>query len=140
MNTTKSARISLAVFSLAMLTTIYLLQHFNYLALFTKASDQHPNYQFAFNRIVRFLLNDSFAILLIYTLFNKKSYVQIAFMVQLFGLFIIMPIYLYFKLTLEGPTEISSPLLSYIHRIVIHPFLILLLIPAFLFINNNKKA
>ena len=129
-------RIIYLLFSILGLAIIYLFQQFNYLEFFTtllsgNPKDYHPNFVFAFNRITRFVFNDLLAILLIYSIFMQRKYVIIGFIVQLFGLLIVLPVYLYFKLSLEGDTEISSPLLSFVHRIVIHPIMILLLIPAF---------
>jgi len=136
-------RILLLALSISGLAIIYLFQHFNYLYFFTtlinETTDQyHPNFVFVFNRSVRFLLNDLLAILLIYAIFFQRKYVIIGFIIQLFGLLIILPIYFYFKLSFEGDSEISSPLLSFIHRIVIHPIIILLLIPAFYYQSKLK--
>ncbi|MCB0506618.1 MAG: exosortase F system-associated protein, partial [Cyclobacteriaceae bacterium] len=77
-------------------------------------------------------------ILLIYTIFKDKNLIKIAFFIQLLELFVILPIYFYFKLSLEGPSEISSPLLSFIHRIVVNPIIMLLLIPAFMFQKRSS--
>lgn len=137
-------RILLLAISILGLATIYLFQHFNYLNFFTELfngdpKDYHPNFVFAFNRITRFVFNDLLAILLIYVIFTNRKYVILGFLVQLFGLFIILPVYLYFKLTFEGDSEISSPLLSFIHRIIINPILVLLLIPAFLYQQQKDK-
>ena len=130
-------RILFIVISLTGLFLVYLFQNFNYLQFLTGASDYNPNFIFSFNRITRFILNDLLAILLIWAIFYDRRYVLVAFIVQAFGLFIIMPTYLIIKLSLEGDSEISSPLLSFLHRLIIHPFLILLLIPAFL-LQNRK--
>ena len=69
----------------------------------------------------------------------QRKYVLIGFIVQLIGLFIVLPVYLYIKLSLEGDSEISSPLLSFVHRIVIHPIMVLLLIPAFYYQESKQK-
>ncbi len=126
-----------AVIAVVGLALIYLFQRFDYLAFFRDllAIEMLPtaNFTFAFNRVSRFILNDLFAILLIFALFRNRNYVLVAFAVQLFGLLVVLPLYLYLKLTIEGPSEISSPLLSHLHRIIIHPVMILLLIPAFYF-------
>jgi len=117
-----------------MLITMYMLQRANYCSLIYGALSADPpseNLQFIFNRTLRFLINDLSVILLIYVIFERTGLVRIAFFVQLFGLFIVLPLYFYFKLTLEGPSEISSPLLSFIHRVVVNPIIMLLLIPAF---------
>ena len=111
-------------------------QEFNYLQ-FISGQDYSPNLDFVFNRTIRFIINDLLAILLIWAIFFKTKYVQIAFVVQAFSLTIILPLYYYFKLTFENVDDISGPLFSFIHRIIINPMLILLLIPAF-FIQNQK--
>ena len=126
------------------LATIYLFQHFNYLNFFSELfngnpKDYHPNFVFAFNRITRYVFNDLLAILMIYALFTQRKYVMMGFIVQLIGLFIVLPVYLYIKLSLEGDSEISSPLLSFVHRIVIHPIMVLLLIPAFYYQESKQK-
>ena len=139
-------RIIYFLISILGLAAIYLFQHFNYLNFFIEllnenSRDYHPNFVFAFNRITRFVFNDLLAILLIYSIFMQRKYVLIGFIVQLIGLFIVLPVYLYIKLSLEGDSEISSPLLSFVHRIIIHPIMILLLIPAFFYQKQfNKKG
>ena len=117
-----------------MLVVMYMLQRTNYCELIYGIIDidlPSANAQFIFNRTLRFLINDLSVILLIYVIFESCGLVKIAFFVQLFGLFVVLPLYFYFKLTLEGTSEISSPLLSFIHRIIVNPILMLLLIPAF---------
>jgi len=132
---------SLGLLAILMLVLVYMLQRTNYCAIiYSTAGFDLPsaNAQFVFNRTLRFLINDLSVILLIYVIFESRGLVKIAFFVQLFGLFIILPLYFYFKLTLEGPSEISSPLLSFIHRVVVNPILMLLLIPAFYYQEHLK--
>ena len=130
-------RISLAVLSISGLVFVYIYQHFNYVALFSGA-ELSTNAVFIFNRISRFIINDLLAILLIWSIFRERKYVVVAFIVQAFGLFVVVPSYLILKLTLEGTSEISSPLLSFLHRVIINPIMILLLIPAFLIQKKQK--
>jgi exosortase F-associated protein len=138
----KRQRFSLGLLAILMLILMYMLQRTNYCTvIYTTIGLELPseNFQFIFNRTLRFFVNDLSVILLIYVIFQSRGLVKIAFFVQLFGLFIILPLYFFFKLTLEGPSEISSPLLSFIHRIVVNPILMLLLIPAFYYqkrLNN----
>ena len=117
---------------------IYLFQHFNYLEFLTGSKDYNPNFIFAFNRTLRFILNDLLAVLLIWAIFYERKYVFVAFIIQAVGLFLLLPAYLILKLSIEGASEISSPLLSFLHRIIINPVIILLLIPAF-YIQKQKK-
>ena len=125
-----SLRIFLAVISVSGLAFVYIYQHFNYVELFSGA-EHSANAVFIFNRISRFIINDLLAILLIWSIFRERKYVVVAFIVQAFGLFVVVPAYLLLKLTLEGTSEISSPLLSFLHRVIINPIIMLLLIPAF---------
>jgi len=127
-------RLSYGLMAVLVLVLMYLMQRYNYAsALFSLLGLDLPseNFKFIFNRTFRYLINDLSVILLIYVLFENRALTQVAFGLQLFGLLIILPLYFFFKLSLEGPSEISSPLLSFIHRIVVNPILMLLLIPAF---------
>ena len=130
----KRQKYTFGLLAILMLILMYMLQRANYCAIiYDTAGLDIPsaNAQFIFNRTLRFLINDLSVILLIYVIFESRGLVKIAFFVQLFGLFVILPLYFYFKLTLEGPSEISSPLFSFVHRIIVNPILMLLLIPAF---------
>jgi len=83
---------------------------------------------FIFNRSIRFILNDLLAIGLIHALFNNRRFTLLAFYVQIFGMvFILFP---YFIAKLYYPSY-NGPLINFIHRIILNPLLILLLIPAF---------
>ena len=142
-------RITYGLMAVLLLILMYMLQRLNYCALLFSAFSlpdgqagfQLPsdNFQFIFNRTIRYIINDLSVILLIFVLFQNRALTQVAFALQLFGLIVILPIYFYIKLSLEGPTEISSPLLSFIHRIVVNPILMLLLIPAFFYQQKIQK-
>ena len=134
----KPARIILAVIAISGLAMIYFFQRFNYHEFLTGSNDYSPNFIFVFNRTLRFIFNDLLAILLIWAIFQERKYVLVAFIVQAFGLFLVLPLYFILKLSFEGASEISSPLLSFLHRIIINPVIILLLIPAF-YIQKEKK-
>ena len=85
-------------------------------------------YHFIINRSFRFILNDGLAIALIYALFGERKYVIFAVYVQVAGLlFILIP---YFIIKLNYP-HYNGPLINFIHRLVLNPLLLLLLIPAF---------
>ena len=137
----KRQKYSLGLLAILMLILMYMLQRTNYCDIiysFLGLDLPSNNFQFIFNRTLRFLINDLSVLLLIYVIFESRGLVKIAFFVQLFGLFVILPLYFYFKLTFEGPSEISSPLLSFIHRIIVNPILMLLLIPAFYYQKRIK--
>ncbi|MFN4947014.1 MAG: exosortase F system-associated membrane protein, partial [Chryseotalea sp.] len=82
----------------------------------------------------RFIANDFLAIGLVYALFPERKYVLFAFWVQLAGLvFLLLP---YFLLKLHYPSY-NGPLINFLHRIILNPTLILLIIPAFYWQKNN---
>ena len=95
-----------------------------------------PIWKFIFNRTVRFLLNDFLAIGVIYALFAERKYVAFAFAVQLTGMILfLLP---YFILKFHFP-HYNGPLISYLHRLIMNPTLMLLLIPAFYY-QKMKQA
>lgn len=84
--------------------------------------------RFLVNRAIRFLVNDALAIGLIYALFPERKYVLFAVYVQLFGLVaFLIP---YFVLKVYYPVY-NGPYLNFLHRLVMNPTLLMLLIPAF---------
>lgn len=131
-------RILYSIIAVTTLITLYIFQRFNYSALL--ASDLLPNTQFIVNRTFRFFFNDLAVILLIYAIFNSKALLKIAFSIQLTEMLLILPLYFYLKLSLEGASEISSPLLSFIHRVVVNPIIMLLLIPAYWFQSKSSNS
>ena len=89
------------------------------------------------NKAGRYILNDLFSISLIYGIFAEKKYARFAFLVMLFGLFVLLPIYLFLYLT--QPEGFSS-MISHLHRVVMNPVLMMLLIPAFYFQQRTGSA
>jgi exosortase F-associated protein len=131
----KLYKISLITVSLLGLVVVYVFQRWDYLnafaRLFGSQTDFGPTASFVFNKTLRLILNDALCLLLIYTLFREKKYLRIAFLVFCFEFLFMLPLYLIIKLNLEGPSEISSPLLSQIHRLIVNPMLMLILIVGF---------
>lgn len=128
-------RILYSILAITTLIALYIFQRFNYADLISNSF--LPNTQFIINRTIRFFFNDLAVILLIYAIYNNKALLKIAFGIQLIEMVLILPIYFYLKLSLEGDSEISSPLLSFVHRIVVNPIIMLLLIPAFWFQKSS---
>lgn len=91
---------------------------------------ERDNFPFVINKVGRYLLNDLFTIAIIYGLFYEKKYLRFAFAVLLFGLIFLLPIYLF--LYLSQPEGFSS-LIGHLHRLVLNPVLMMLLIPAFFY-------
>lgn len=82
---------------------------------------------FIVNKSARFVVNDLLMIGVIYSLFGKRQYVLFALVVQAVGIvFLLIP---YFVLKLYFHAS-NGPLVSFLHRLVLNPTLMLLLIPA----------
>ena len=122
------------VFSIVLLLLVYVFQRFNYAYFFNKLlalkvlSD--PNVVFMVNRTSRLIINDTLCMVLIFALFQKRSYLRLSDIIFGFEMMVMLPLYLWIKLSMEGPSEISSPLLSPIHRMIVNPLLMIVLIAA----------
>lgn len=91
---------------------------------------------FLFNKTFRFIWNDVLMIGVINALFGQKRFVYFALMVQLFGiLFVLLP---YFVLKLYFHAD-NGPLISFLHRLVLNPTLMILLIPAFWLQTRHER-
>ncbi|MBX2898821.1 MAG: hypothetical protein KF775_04200 [Cyclobacteriaceae bacterium] len=137
-------RIALLSAALLGLLIVFVFQRFNYAHTWNSIVPQvlefnTPNQQFIFNRTVRLVINDCLCIILIWQLFNKPFYLRISFIIFLIELFVVLPIYFFLKLSLEGASEISSPLLSHIHRMIVNPLLMFLLIIGFIYQSRISK-
>ena len=126
----------LAGAGILILLTMYLFQRFDFLSFFAgivsaDPSHIHPYTIFVFNKTLRLIINDLACMILIFAIFRHAKYMKISFLVFIFELLIVLPVYFYLKLSLEGATEISSPLLSQIHRLVVNPMLMILLMAGF---------
>ena len=91
---------------------------------------------FAATKAIRFLLNDLLMILMIHGIFYKRNYTLFAFYVQLFGIIFILTPYLIIK---YYHAVYNGPLISYLHRLVVNPLLMLLLIPAFIYRQEVRE-
>lgn len=130
------ARIAGVTALLILLAALYVFQKFNYLGWMMGIVGQdgsvvHPYAYFIFNKTVRFILNDLCCLGCIYLLFQQQKYLKVAWLVFLFELVILLPLYFTLKLSLEGDDEISSPLLSQLHRLIVNPTFMILLVIAF---------
>ena len=123
-------RTLLVILSLTGLVMVYVFQQVNYFHFFfSEGADDSA--VFIFNKTVRLIVNDLLCVVLIFALFERKAFVTLAFYVFLFELLIIMPLYFWIKLKTEGDSEISSPLLSQIHRLIVNPMLMIILTAGF---------
>jgi exosortase F-associated protein len=126
MNSSKKSRIAIAIACLLGLVAVFIFQRIDLAHMVWP--ETAPIHRFLINRTIRFLLNDALAIGLIYALFVEKKYVIFSLWVQLVGFFLfLVP---YFILKLYFPSY-NGPLISFLHRLILNPTLLLLLIPAF---------
>lgn len=89
------------------------------------------------NTLFRFLLNSIISLLILWVGFRKKEVIRFSGLLYvIFGL-ILFGIFLYLLLNLN---KADYFLLFYVRRFLIHPVLILLLIPAFYYQQYLKKA
>jgi len=140
MNTSLFRRL-LIFLSLVCLMSIFVFQQMDYLSLLAgeRFSIDSPSLAFIINRTVRLILNDTFCIILVANIFQRQEYVRVAGWIFAVELLLLLPAYLWIKLSLEGPTEISSPLLQPIHRMIVNPLLMVILIAAFYYQQWNSK-
>lgn len=111
------------------LAALYVFQRFNYgLILLTTIGVFEPseNLIFILNKTIRLVANDIICMTMIFSIFKEKAYRQLTAVVFLVEVALVLPIYLLLKLKIEGTSEISTPLLSFIHRLVINPTLMIL--------------
>jgi exosortase F-associated protein len=131
-------------FALLVLVMVYLFQRGSYATIWNKLlphvlSIESANGIFIFNRCVRLILNDLACMIIIWFFFKEPKYLKAAFLIFCIELLVILPIYLVVKLTLEGPSELSSPLLSQIHRIIVNPLLMIILMIGFVYQRLQSK-
>lgn len=132
-----AVRVLLVVLGVTILVIVYLFQRTGFFVL--SGQDFGPNTVFILNRYIRLTLNDIACLLVIYAFFREGNYIKLAFWVFLLEFFIFLPLYLTIKLNLEGPSEISSPLLSQVHRLFVNPMLMILLMGGFLYQKHVIK-
>ena len=130
----KRWRIVIGVLSVAGLVAVFLFQQIDAAALMgSEGSDIH---RFFINRTIRFLLNDAFAIGIIYALFAERKYVIFSLYVQLAGVVLFLIPYFILKLYLPN---YNGPMISFLHRLILNPTLLMLLIPAFYYQRRLER-
>lgn len=126
-------RILIGIICVSGLVTVFLFQQFDIAGLIgvhEKVS------RFFVNRTIRFLLNDALALGLIYALFRERKYVVFALYVQIAGTFLFLVPYFILKIYLP---RYNGPLISFLHRLILNPTLLMLLIPAFYYQRQQEK-
>jgi exosortase F-associated protein len=125
-------RIVLGVFCVAGMASVYIFQD---AGIGSQFMSENQTLRFILVKTFRFLLNDLLAIGLIASIFPGRGYLLTALVVQVFGLiFFLIP---YFVLKV-GLGYGDGPLISFLHRLVLNPVLLLLLIPAFFIFGPRR--
>lgn len=134
---TKSLRFTVLIAALLVLMAMYLFQRVNFAGLLYSIIPwqwlQEPEGTFTMNRLIRMVINDVACLFLIDSIFRDARYNRVAFTVFLVELLLILPAYVVLKLTMEGPTELSVPALAQVHRMIVNPLLMFVLIVAFFY-------
>ncbi len=126
----ESTRWIIGLAAVGALGMMYLFQRFDFSMLMGVYSS---NARFVMNKSFRFLVNDLSCLMLIAAVFNKSGYLRLSSLVFLVELVVLLPLYFVVKLSMEGDTEISSPLLSQWHRMIVNPLLMLVLMMGFVY-------
>lgn len=136
----RKKRLLFIVVALVALLAIFIFQQYSYSNfLFKNLLDIQINtsWEFSLNKFARFLLNDFAVILLIHGVFYERKYVVLAMYVLSFGfLFLLLP---YLFLVNQYP-EYNGPLYSHLHRLIMNPILLLLLIPVLLYQKTTQTS
>jgi len=138
-------RISFAVTGILILGFIYLFQRVNFLQgvcdlLKIQSANLHPYWFFIVNKTFRLIVNDLACFMIIFALFQERKHLKIAWYFFLFEILVLLPVYFILKLNLEGDSEISSPLLSQIHRMIVNPMLMILLMVGFFYQKLKQRV
>lgn len=128
----------LIALSIGILLLVYLFQRVSYAGIINGALPEalqliNPNVIFVVNKTIRLILNDLACMIFIYGVFQNQVYLKASFYLFLIELFLLLPFYFILKLNLEGDSELSSPLLSQLHRLIVNPLLMILLILGFVY-------
>lgn len=135
----KDAMVFLALLGLLM---VYLFQRTDYLGMLYESFRLEPPSEtasFVANRTIRLVLNDLLCILIIQRLFREPVFSRLAWWVFMGELFLLLPLYLFLKLSAEGPSELSSPLYQPIHRMIVNPLLMITLMAGMYFQKNQSS-
>jgi exosortase F-associated protein len=96
---------------------------------------QVDSFQLFWGLLIRFILNTTLSLLLIYTLFQDLEILK--FSTLLYGFFLLLLIGMFFIILNYFPE--GNWLLFYVRRFIIQPIFVLLFIPAFYYQQQNLK-
>lgn len=139
MATFDTKRLFIGIGCLIVLIMVYLFQKDWFYSGFYEtgaASDKVPDFdplKFFVSKYLRFMINDTMALGILWALFYEKKYMNFAFVVFLVEAMVLMPFYI------TGVIWFWDSLrwfLGHLHRLVVNPFFMMLLIPAFYYQKN----
>jgi exosortase F-associated protein len=130
-----TARWIIGIVAASGLVMVFLFQRTNWSSLLPGSYSSIE--EFLINRSVRFILNDILAVMLVAALFGKRNLVIIAIYVQLIGFVLILIPYIILKINYPA---YNGPLISFLHRLVLNPLLIYLLIFFFWYNERYPKT
>jgi exosortase F-associated protein len=88
------------------------------------------------NKVIRYLVNDLAALALLWVIFQRRDFLQLAVAVLLFGLIVLLPLYFVGFFYFQDRLGVT---LSYLHRLVMNPTLMMLLIPLFYYVKDEER-
>lgn len=132
-------RLLIIIGALTVLLVMFLFQHFNYIEYLVGSRIElwDKRVVFSINKSIRFLINDSMTVLVIYAVFYERKYVLFAIVIQLFGMLVLLPTYLVAKWYYP---VYNGPMINYLHRLTLNPILLMLLIPVLIFQKRKLKS
>jgi exosortase F-associated protein len=140
----RNKRLVVGLIGLVGLIAVYVLQNQifydpfkGYPMIAGKLPEDYQPWTYSIQKVIRYLLNDGFALAIIYALFQERKYMQFAVYVFLFGLIVLLPLYL---VLFNFYSEQTYTYLNHLHRLVLNPVLMMLLIPAFFYQKRLAAA
>jgi exosortase F-associated protein len=125
----------LGIASVSGLLLIFLFQRFDWTRMIG-LTDLTNIERFVVNRSIRFVINDVLGVLLVLSLFGKKNLAIIAVYVQILGFVFVMIPYVILKLNYPS---YNGPMINFLHRLILNPLLIYLLVFFFWYQKINKE-
>jgi exosortase F-associated protein len=129
------ARWLLGILSVSGLLLIFLFQRFDWTRVIG-LTDLTNIERFVANRSIRFVINDVLGVLLVLSLFGKKNLAIIAVYIQILGFVFVMIPYIILKLNYPS---YNGPMINFLHRLILNPLLIYLLVFFFWNQKINKQ-
>jgi exosortase F-associated protein len=116
----------LTMISMAGLVAVYLFQDFLFFDSWNLSEDE----KFILQKVLQVVLNGLCMLLILVSWFHDSKITRMAIGVLLIDAVLLLPLYLYIKIHVTDTESFSVSLLSLVHRLIVNPTLMLLIIPA----------